>query len=173
MGLPKARLFALAYRQLLRDARAGELRVLFFALLIAVAASTAIGYFGARLNDAMLLRASEFLGADLVLGGSAPASAQQIDAGKAQGLEHAQVVEFSSVIATDQDLQLASVKAASSSYPLRGALRSTAQPYGAEEAGAGPAPGEAWAEARLFAALDLAIGDDIEVGNKLLRLTRV
>ena len=29
MGLPKARLFALAYRQLLRDARAGELRVLF------------------------------------------------------------------------------------------------------------------------------------------------
>ncbi|HCL14213.1 MAG TPA: hypothetical protein DIC61_03055, partial [Pseudomonas sp.] len=72
MGLPKARLFALAYRQLLRDARAGELRVLFFALLIAVAASTAIGYFGARLNDAMLLRASEFLGADLVLGGSAP-----------------------------------------------------------------------------------------------------
>ncbi|PZR45326.1 MAG: ABC transporter permease, partial [Stutzerimonas stutzeri] len=173
MGLPKARLFALACRQLLRDARAGELRVLFFALLIAVAASTAIGYFGARLNDAMLLRASEFLGADLVLGGSAPASAQQIDAGKAQGLEHAQVVEFSSVIATDQDLQLASVKAASSSYPLRGALRSAAQPYGAEEARAGPAPGEAWAEARLFAALDLAIGDDIEVGNKLLRLTRV
>ncbi len=173
MGLPKARLFALAYRQLLRDARAGELRVLFFALLIAVAASTAIGYFGARLNDAMLLRASEFLGADLVLGGSAPASAQQIDAGKAQGLEHAQVVEFSSVIATDQDLQLASVKATSSSYPLRGALRSAARPYGAEEAGAGPAPGEAWAEARLFAALDLAIGDDIEVGNKLLRLTRV
>ena len=74
MHMPKARLFALAYRQLLRDARAGELRVLFFALVIAVAASTAIGYFGARLNGAMLLRASEFLGADLVLNGSAPAA---------------------------------------------------------------------------------------------------
>ena len=140
--------------------------------MIAVAASTAIGYFGARLNDAMLLRASEFLGADLVLGGSAPASAQQIDAGKAQGLEHAQVVEFSSVIATDQDLQLASVKAASSSYPLRGALRSAAQPR-RRRSRCRSGPGEAWAEARLFAALDLAIGDDIEVGNKLLRLTRV
>ncbi len=45
--------------------------MLFFALLIAVAASTAIGFFGARLNDAMLLRATEFLGADLVLRGSA------------------------------------------------------------------------------------------------------
>ncbi|AWM58056.1 ABC transporter permease [Stutzerimonas stutzeri] len=173
MRMPKARLFALAYRQLLRDARAGELRVLFFALVVAVAASTAIGYFGARLNDAMLLRASEFLGADMVLSGSAPASPEQIDDGKQLGLDHAQVVEFSSVIATDQDLQLASVKAASSSYPLRGTLRSAAQPYEAEQPGPGPAPGEAWAEARLFAALDLQVGDSIEVGSKLLRLTRV
>ncbi|BFN28408.1 ftsX-like permease family protein [Pseudomonas sp. SCT] len=173
MRMPKARLLALAYRQLLRDARAGELRVLFFALVVAVAASTAIGYFGARLNDAMLLRASEFLGADMVLSGSAPASPEQIEAGKQLDLDHAQVVEFSSVIATEQDLQLASVKAASSSYPLRGTLRSAAQPYEAEQPGPGPAPGEAWAEARLFAALDLQIGDNIEVGSKLLRLTRV
>ena len=171
--LPKIRLLALAYRQLLRDARAGELRVLFFALVVAVAASTAIGYFGARLNDAMLLRASEFLGADMVLSGSAPASPEQIAVGEQQGLDHAQVVEFSSVIATNEDLQLASVKAASSSYPLRGTLRSAAQPYEAEQPGPGPAPGEAWAEARLFAALDLAIGDRIEVGNKTLLLTRV
>lgn len=69
--LPFARLLSLAVRQLMRDARAGELRVLFFALLVAVAASTAIGYFGARLNGAMLLRATEFLGADLILEGSA------------------------------------------------------------------------------------------------------
>ena len=47
--LPLLRMLSLAVRQLLRDARAGELRVLFFALLVAVAASTAIGYFGARL----------------------------------------------------------------------------------------------------------------------------
>ena len=53
VGLPMLRLVALAARQLLRDARSGELRVLFFALLVAVAASTAIGYFGARLNGAM------------------------------------------------------------------------------------------------------------------------
>jgi putative ABC transport system permease protein len=78
--LPLLRLFSLAMRQLLRDARAGELRVLFFALLVAVAASTAIGYFGARLNGAMMLRATEFLGADLVLEGSSPARPEQIAA---------------------------------------------------------------------------------------------
>lgn len=171
--MPATRLVALALRQLLRDGRAGELHVLFFALLIAVAASTSIGYFGARLNDAMLLRATEFLGADLVLNGSEPATPAQIEAGKHLQLEHAQVVEFSSVIATDDDLQLSSVKAASDSYPLRGQLRSAAAPYQAEEPGPGPQPGEAWAEARLFASLNLNIGDIIEVGSKPLRLTRV
>ncbi|WP_019339451.1 ABC transporter permease [Stutzerimonas stutzeri] len=171
--VPLSRLATLALRQLLRDARAGELRVLFFALLIAVAASTAIGYFGARLNDAMLLRATEFLGADLVLSGSAPAEAEQIEAGNQLQLEHARVVEFSSVIATDDNLQLASIKAADDGYPLRGELRSAAAPYQTEQPGTGPKPGEAWAEARLFAALNLQIGDQIEVGNKPLQLTRV
>ena len=167
------RLLPLAWRQLLRETRAGEVRVLFFALLIAVTASTAIGYFSARLNGAMLLRATEFLGADLVLSGSSPAATEQIDAGKRLGLAHAQVVEFSSVIATDQGIQLASVKAASSQYPLRGELKSAAEPYAAEQTGPGPQPGEAWAEARLFAALNLKVGDSIEVGNLPLRLTRV
>jgi putative ABC transport system permease protein len=169
----RARLFVLAWRQLLRDARAGELRVLFFALLVAVAASTAIGYFGARLNGAMLLRATEFLGADLVLSGSAAALPEQIEAGTQLGLEHAQVVEFASVIAGEQGIQLASIKAASGDYPLRGELKSAAEPYAAEQPGGGPGPGEAWAEARLFAALDLRIGQSIEVGSRQLRLTRV
>lgn len=171
--VPLSRLFSLAARQLLRDARAGELRVLFFALLVAVASSSAIGYFSARLNDAMLLRASEFLAADLRLSGSTPASQEQIDAGLKLGLDHAQAVEFSSVVAAQGGIQLASVKAASNSYPLRGELRSATEPYAPEEAGPGPRPGEVWAEARLMAALNLNIGDELEIGARTLRLSRV
>lgn len=171
--LPFLRLLSLATRQLLRDARAGELRVLFFALLVAVAASTAIGYFGARLNGAMLLRATEFLGADLILEGTSPAQPAQIEAGKPLNLDHAQVVEFSSVIATDAGIQLASVKAVDAAYPLRGELKSAAAPYQVEEPGGRPKPGEAWAESRLFAALNLKVGDSIDVGSKTLRLSRV
>jgi len=171
--VPFTRLFSLAARQLLRDARAGELRVLFFALLVAVAASSAIGYFSARLNDAMLQRASEFLAADLRLSGSTPASQEQIDAGLKLGLDHARAVEFSSVVAAGDGIQLASVKATSSRYPLRGELRSAAEPYAPEEVGSGPRPGEAWAEARLMVALNLKIGDELEIGSKTLRLSRV
>lgn len=171
--LPLLRLFSLALRQLLRDARAGELRVLFFALVVAVAASTAIGYFGARLNGAMLLRATEFLGADLLLEGSSPARPEQIKSGTELGLEHAQVVEFSSVIATDNGIQLSSIKAADDVYPLRGELKSAAAPFAPEEPGGGPKPGEAWVEARLLTALDLKIGDSIDVGMRTLKLARV
>ncbi len=171
--MPLSRLFALAIRQLWRETRAGELCVLFFALLTAVAASTAIGYFSYRLNLTMQRHASEFLGADLVLNGTTPAQANQLSAGYALGLKHAKVVEFSSVIATDQQLMLSSIKAADSTYPLRGELRSSAAPGQAEQPSVGPQPGEAWAEARLLATLELNIGDNIEVGRKSLRLTRV
>lgn len=171
--MPLSRLLRLALRQSWRDARAGELRVLFFALLIAVTASSAIGYFSERLSGAMQMRATEFLGADLVLSGSQPASEQQIAEGLQRGLQHARVVEFSSVIAGEQNIELASVKAVDNAYPLRGELRSAARPQGLEERSEGPARGEAWAEARLFAALALKPGDSIEVGRLQLRLSRV
>ncbi|MDR2307362.1 MAG: ABC transporter permease [Paucimonas sp.] len=167
------RLCALSLRQLLRDARASEVRVLFFALMVAVAASTAIGFFGARLNGAMQLRASEFLGADLVLQGSAPASAAQIAEGTALGLQHARAVEFTSVVGADSGIQLSSIKAVDPAYPLRGQLRSAATPYGEETPGGSPAPGEAWVEPRLLVALGLSIGDSLDVGMKTLRLSRV
>lgn len=167
------RLWGLALRQLLRDIRASEVRVLFFALLVAVAASTAIGYFGARLNGAMQLRASEFLGADLVLQGSAPASEQQIASGAALNLRHAQAVEFTSVVGGDNGIQLSSIKAAGPAYPLRGELRSAPAPFANETPGGGPAPGEVWVEPRLLVALGLSIGDSIDVGTKSLRMSRV
>lgn len=163
----------LAGRQLWRDLRTGDLRVLFFSLLIAVTASSAIGYFGERLKGAMQARATEFLGADLVLRGSAPLSAEQQQVAQQSGLTQAQVVEFSSMVATDNGLELASVKAADQAYPLRGSLRSAAQPLAPEETGVGPAPGEVWAEARLLLSLNLNIGQTLEIGNAAFTLTRV
>lgn len=121
--VPLSRLLSLAGRQLFRESRSGELRVLFFALLIAVASSTAIGYFSARLNGAMLARAAEFLGADLVLNGTQPASAEQIERGTRLGLRHADSVEFSSVIATDQGIQPAASRRSATATPCAASSR--------------------------------------------------
>jgi len=171
LSLPN--LFRLSLRQLWREGRSGELRVLFFALLVAVAASSAIGYFSARLNGAMLVRAAEFLGADLVLTGTQPAQQEQIDRGLKLGLQHAQSVEFSSVVATDNGIQLSSVKAVGDSYPLRGELKSAPAPLQPEIEGGRPAPGDIWVESRLLASLELKIGDSVDIGRKSLRIARV
>lgn len=163
----------LAARQLWRERRTSELRILAIALLIAVCTTTAIASFGQRIQGAMQLRAAEFLAADLVLQGSSPASEAQIQSGLQAGLQHARTVEFPSVISGEHGIQLSSIKAVEAPYPLRGELRSRAGPEGVDSAGGIPAPGEAWAEARLLAALQLAPGDSIEVGYQQLKLTRV
>ena len=166
-------LLRLALRQLWRERRAAELRTLLIALLIAVAASSSIGYLSQRLNDAMLLRASEFLAADLVLDSSLPATQAQRDSAVRLGLRQAQSVEFASVLIGEEAVQLASVKAVDNPYPLRGELKSAASPFAEEQPGDGPLPGEAWAEPRLLLALGLAVGDSVELGQHRLRISRV
>ena len=59
--------FSLALRLLWRDSRAGELTILFLALLIAVTSSTAITLFSDRLERTMTDQAAEFLAADLAI----------------------------------------------------------------------------------------------------------
>jgi len=58
------RLSALA---LLRDGKSGELRVLMLALLVAVSALTAVGFFTSRVSRAVDQQAGEVLAADLRL----------------------------------------------------------------------------------------------------------
>ncbi|MEW8238657.1 MAG: hypothetical protein AB2727_10720, partial [Candidatus Thiodiazotropha taylori] len=57
--------FMLALKLLRRDWRAGELRLLATALVIAVASVTAVGFFTDRIERAMARQATEVLAADL------------------------------------------------------------------------------------------------------------
>ncbi len=53
--------FSLALRQTLRDFRAGELRLLVVAVLLAVAALTAVGFFADRLSQGLNRDARQLL----------------------------------------------------------------------------------------------------------------
>src|SRR5205823_2132984 len=55
------------WRQLVRDWRAGELRLLAAALAIAVASVTSVGFFGDRVSRGLARDAHQLLGADVVL----------------------------------------------------------------------------------------------------------
>lgn len=164
----------LSTRLLVREWRAGELRVLVLALIIAVLVSTAISFFTDRLQRGMVSRAAEFLGADMVVSGRAPLPSDYLQQALSLGLEHAELVEFSSVVASDSDMLLASIKALSPGYPLRGEVRTAPELFAAEQRATGiPSPGEVWVEGRLLGVLELEPGDQLEIGMTSLRVGAV
>src|SRR5690606_9408103 len=91
-----------------------------------------------------------------------------------RGLATARVASLLSVVLKDERTQLANVHAVSSGYPLRGAVRVSAEAFGPSLSADGiPAPGEIWPDSRLLAALDARVGDVLHVGESALRVTRV
>ena len=166
--------FNLALKLLWRDSRSGELTLLLLALLIAVSSSTAISLFADRLQRTMTVQAAEFLAGDLVV--AAPAAIDEIWLTKADelGLSRSQTSEFASVLLENNEMLLASVKAVSSGYPLRGQLKtSNAESQDETVVSQGPEPNSAWVDKRILPALKLRIGDRLTVGEKALIISRV
>lgn len=164
----------LALRFLHSDWRSGELHLMALALVVAVAAVTAVGFFTDRVEQAMQLQANEVLAADLVLRSHdkiPPAYATQATT---LGLRTAKTLSFPSVVMRGERTQLIELKAVSDNYPLRGELRTRQTPQQAEIAvNRPPATGMAWADARLLAALQLEPGDTIPLGEQSFKIERI
>ncbi len=164
----------LALLALLRDGKSGELRVLMLALLVAVSALTAVGFFTSRVSLAVDQQAGEVLAADLRLQSRSPIEREYFDLATAAGLDTAQVSTFPSVVLKGEDSALTAIRAVSSRYPLRGRLRVADVPFGpAREVTVLPGLGEAWLEPRLFGQLDARVGDRIRVGQTELTIAKV
>lgn len=164
----------LALRLLARDWRAGELHLLAAAVVIAVGAVTAIGFFNDRLHRAMTYQSADLLGADLQLRSSQPLPENWLKAADGYKLRQATTLEFASVVVHGDKLQLTSVKAAGPGYPLRGTLRTAPDLYAPDvKIAEPPAPGTAWVEPRVMQALGIDVGARLEIGNAAFRVTRV
>ena len=164
----------LAVAQLKRDLRAGELTLLTAALVIAVAAMSAVGFFTDRVGASIERQSAGLLAADLVV--ASPYDIPPAIAAHAQALQldTAETLSMRSMVSAGGQLQLAEVKAVSAGYPLRGQVSTASARFGvADETVGVPAPGTVWAEARLMQTLGLKPGDTIEVGAASLKLARV
>ncbi|MFW2133233.1 ABC transporter permease, partial [Ectothiorhodospira haloalkaliphila] len=157
-----------------REWRAGELRILALALVIAVAAVTSVSFFTDRVQRAMSLQATELLGADLSITSPQPIPGEFAREARERGLDTARYVSFPSVVVAGDDSELAELKAVSDGWPLRGTARVSEALFGEEqETRSVPGSGEAWVEARLLQLLELSVGDSLEVGEISLSITRV
>lgn len=159
----------LAWRMLLRDWRAGELRVLAAALVVAVASVTSVGFFADRVGRALVRDAHQLLGADLVLVSDHPWGAAVSDEIRARGMQQGESLTFISMVQAGTGdavrSQLAGVKAVSENYPLRGRLRIAPAPNAPDApAASGPARGTVWIDERLVSALEAPVGSRLRLG---------
>ena len=156
----------LALRMLGRDWRAGELRVLAAALVVAVASITSVAFFADRVSRALVRDAHQLLGADLVLVSDHPWKAGIGEEIARRGLQRAEAVNFISMARGDAGSQLAGVKAVTDNYPLRGRLRIAAAPNAPDApAATGPGRGSVWLDERLVSALGAPVGARLKLGN--------
>ena len=89
---------ALSWRLLRRELRSGELRLLFAALLIAVAAVTAVGFFGDRVRQGLQREAQQMMGGDLVITADHPLPDSYRDEARRRNLRLAETLVFPSMV---------------------------------------------------------------------------
>jgi putative ABC transport system permease protein len=157
-----------------RELKSGEVRVLAAALALAVAAMTAVGFFTDRVAQGVQARSAEVLAADAVLRSNRPIADGQEALALELGLQTARTASFPSVVLSGEESALVDVEGVTEGYPLRGQLRTS---HGlaaeSEQADTVPPPGEAWADPRLLAQLDIDVGAVVRLGRLELEVSRL
>src|SRR5260221_13472644 len=119
----------LALRMLVRDARAGELRVLALALVLAVGGVASVSFFADRVRQALTREAHQVLGADVLMTADHPWAPEFRDEIARRRLRGAESISFVSMARSGRETLLAAVKAVTPGYPLRGKLRIAPGPH--------------------------------------------
>jgi putative ABC transport system permease protein len=167
-----------ALRMLLRTWRGGQLSLIVWSLVLAVSVVTSVSLLAERIERALTAESSAFLAADLVVRSNKLTQQEWVTKAQQQGIETSHMVSFASMVYHESDMHLASVKAVQSNYPLRGVIKRSTTPFTLDEAlielvDYGPAPGETWVDARLLPLLNIELGDNIELGETVLKVTQI
>ncbi|MDC6166904.1 ABC transporter permease, partial [Paucibacter sp. XJ19-41] len=162
----------LAWRQLWRDWRAGELRLLVLAVALAVAALCAVGFLADRMEQGLKRDAAQLLGGDAVVSSDQVTPVPLRELAERLGLARVGTVSFPSMARAPDEQggasRLVAVKAVGEAYPLRGKVSlADGRKLGA------PARGEVWVDAGVLDALGLKLGDPLLLGESRLKLAGV
>ncbi|SKA05380.1 ABC transporter permease [Novilysobacter spongiicola] len=173
-GIGPRNIVGMAWRQMRRDLRAGDVRILLAALVLAVLAVTAVGFVTDRAERALAIEANRLLGGDAVIRGDTPVDEAIIAAASEQRLQSTRTTELNTMITVGQGpdarLRLGDLRALGEGFPLRGAFVVAGADGIEATAGAVPAPGTAWLSRAGAQALDAAVGDEVGIGDSRLTL---
>ena len=144
----------------------GDLLILFLSIVLAVTSISSVGFLGDRLKSSMQMQASSILGADLVLRSASKIDSKYLDLAAANDLDSAEMSTFLSMIITEDDNLLTSIKAVTASYPLRGELKIVNYQGAKIKHFGSPEPGNIWIERKVSETLELMELDKVSIGNK-------
>lgn len=160
-----------------RQSRRASFRILFVALVLAVAAISSVGVFSARIEAALMRDATQMLGGDLVIESQRNVNSAQwlpiLDKPDYASLNRAQSVVFPSIVPSDRVDLLVSLKAVDNTYPLRGELTVRNASGEDEKVSHGPPKGEFWVDQGVLGSLGIELGEEIQVGEIKRPVTRV
>jgi putative ABC transport system permease protein len=120
--------------------------------------------------------ARQLLASDLLVVADQPIPQGFIEHAHQLGLETAQTIVFPSMASSAAQSKLASIKAVSENYPLRGTL--AIYPVGANstkevQQKRGPMPGTVWVEPAILRNLQIKQGDQLRLGDRQFQITGV
>ncbi len=164
----------MAWRQFRSVWSSGKLRVLLFALILAVSASTAVSFFTERLQQSLQSQGNVLLGADLVVNADHVLPAAYQTEAQRRTLLTTQTMEFPSMAVLGEHNALVEIKAVQAGFPLRGRL-SVSKVLQTDNsktlaAQAIPEPGTVWVEPALARKLNLQLGEVLSLGDGQFRV---
>ena len=155
-------LFLLSFKVFWRELKSGQLSVMFIALLLAVTSVSCISIFTDRLQKALLLETQEFLGGDLKYESNEKLLPSVLKEINYDIFVKSAVTSFASMISAADNMQLSSVKAVDSFYPLIGHVELEDESSQGKQYFESPPPrNHVWIDKRLKELLEVEIGDFI------------
>ena len=157
-------LLGLSIKLIIREIRSGYLTSMLVSLTLAITIVSGISLFTDRLEQALSTQTEEFLGGNLKFESNKnklQPLLKNLDIKDSQFMEMAL---FASVIFSDEEMQLSSVKAVDNSYPLIGLLE-LENSEGVYSIQSNPKPGTIWMDERLQNLLKVNYGDEVYIGD--------
>ncbi|MEZ9387110.1 ABC transporter permease [Vibrio lentus] len=152
----------------IEEIRHGQLWPVSIALTLIIACVFALSALAERMEQVIVKQGKDALTADSVFVSANPIPQPLLDLTQVEQLESSQLTRFSTMAFSDNSMQLVTVKAVESNYPLRGEMILE----GADNAASNHVePGELWLDERIFAQLEVEVGDNVTIGDADLTIT--
>ncbi|OED60135.1 ABC transporter permease [Vibrio tasmaniensis ZS-17] len=152
----------------IEEIRHGQLWPVSIALTLIIACVFALSALAERMEQVIVKQGKDALTADSVFVSANPIPQPLLNLTQLEQLESSQLTRFSTMAFSDNSMQLVTVKAVESNYPLRGEMILE----GADNAASNHVePGELWLDERIFAQLEVEIGDNVTIGDADLTIT--